>query len=81
MCGVCGMAGGSERERISFVTASTETFSYRVPDAVGIKVPDGAVLGHTKAPNPRSFGSRGPADVMPERNALVLLQRRGLQLP
>jgi asparagine synthase (glutamine-hydrolysing) len=48
MCGVCGMAGGSERERISFVTASTETLSHRGPDAVGIKVLDGAVLGHTR---------------------------------
>ena len=48
MCGVCGMAGGSERERISFVTASTETLSHRGPDAEGIEVLDGAVLGHTR---------------------------------
>lgn len=48
MCGVCGMAGGSERERISFVTASTATLSHRGPDAEGMKVIDGAVLGHTR---------------------------------
>ena len=48
MCGVCGMAGGSERERISFVTASTETLAHRGPDAVGIKVLDGAVFGHRR---------------------------------
>ena len=35
-------------KRISFVTASTETLSHRGPDAVGIEVLDGAVLGHTR---------------------------------
>ena len=48
MCGVCGMAGGPEGERISFVTASTATLSHRGPDAEGIEVLDGAVLGHTR---------------------------------
>src|ERR1700733_12889096 len=48
MCGVCGMAGGSEGERISFVRASTVTLSHRGPDAEGMKVLNGAVLGHTR---------------------------------
>jgi len=48
MCGVCGMAGGSEGERISFVMASNATLSHRGPDAEGMKVLDGAVLGHTR---------------------------------
>jgi len=48
MCGVCGMAGGSEGERISFVRASTASLSHRGPDAEGMKVLDGAVLGHTR---------------------------------
>jgi hypothetical protein len=29
MCGLCGMAGGSQEERMSFVTASSEFLSHR----------------------------------------------------
>jgi asparagine synthase (glutamine-hydrolysing) len=42
------MAGGSEGERISFVTASTASLFHRGPDAEGMKVLDGAVLGHRR---------------------------------
>jgi asparagine synthase (glutamine-hydrolysing) len=42
------MVGGSEGERISFVTAGTAALSHRGPDAEGMKVLDGAVLGHTR---------------------------------
>jgi asparagine synthase (glutamine-hydrolysing) len=48
MCGVCGMAGGSETERVLFVRASTANLFHRGPDAEGIKVLDGAVLGHSR---------------------------------